>query len=222
VENEAMRRLAKTALTLGALALIAGPALAQRPGGFGGGMGGGAMLLTNKSVQEELKADSAQVEKLNALAAETRDKMQQKMQSLSQEERGGEKGQAARREVTDEMRKSLANILKADQVKRFDQVELQVRGAQAFGDAKVQEKLKLTQDQKDKVKSINDDAGAQRRELFQGFQNDREGTLKKMNDLNKATLSKVTAVLNDEQKSSWKELIGSPFDYKPEAPRPRN
>jgi Spy/CpxP family protein refolding chaperone len=219
-----MRTFTKTALTLGALALLASPALAQRPGGgFGGGMmGGGAMLLTNKSVQEELKVDSAQVEKLNALASETRTKMQEKMQGLSQEDRMGEKGQAARREVNDEMRKSLANILKADQVKRFDQVELQVRGPQAFADAKVQEKLKLTADQKQKIQAINEGATAQRRELFQGFQNDREGTLKKMTELNKETMTKAAAVLTDDQKATWKEMVGSPFDYKPSPPPQRN
>ncbi|HWE36984.1 MAG TPA: hypothetical protein VG406_10495 [Isosphaeraceae bacterium] len=218
-----MRRLTKTALTLGALALITSPALAQRPGGgFGGMMGGGAMLLTNKSVQEEIKADSAQVEKLNALAAETRTKMQEKTSGLSQEDRRGEKGQAARREVNDEMRKSLANILKPDQVKRFDQVELQVRGAQALADPKVQDKLKLTADQKAKLKDINDNAMAQRRELIPGFQNDREGTMKKMTELNKETMTKSAAVLNDDQKATWKDMIGSPFTYKPEPPPQRN
>lgn len=218
-----MRRLAKTALTLGALALVASPALAQRPGGgFGGMMGGGAMLLTNKSVQQELKLDSSQVEKVNALASETMTKMREKMQDIPQEERFGEKGQAARREVNDEMRKSLAKILKDDQLKRFEQIELQLRYAQAFADPKVQEKLKLTPDQKEKIKEINEGAMSRMQEIRQGGQGDREGTMKKMTELRKETMTKAAAVLTSEQKATWKEMVGSPFEYKPEPPRPRN
>lgn len=222
-----MRRHVKTALTLGALALIASPALAQRPGGgFGGGMmmGGGAMLLSNKSVQEELKADPSQVEKLNALATETMGKMRDKMQGLEPQDRMGEKGQAIRREVNDEMHKSLAKILKDDQVKRFDQVELQLRYAQAFSDPKVQEKLKLTADQKAKIRAANEEANAQRREIMQGgAQGDREAMMKKMTDLNKETMTKAAAVLNDDQKATWKEMVGAPFTgYRPEPPRRPN
>ena len=60
------------------------------------------------------------------------------------------------------------------------------------------------------------------RELRQGFQDDREGTMKKMAEHRKETLAKVVAKLNDEQQKTWKEMIGAPFELKIEPPRPRN
>ena len=63
-----MRTLSKTIVALGLVALMAGPALAQqgRGGGGGRGYGGGGglgMLLSNASVQQELKLDATQIEK---------------------------------------------------------------------------------------------------------------------------------------------------------------
>ena len=41
----------------------------------------------------------------------------------------------------------------------------------------------------------------------------------KIAELRKATLAKVEAKLTDEQKTTWKELLGAPFEIKFE-PRP--
>ena len=51
------------------------------------------------------------------------------------------------------------------------------------------------------------------------FQSDREAAMKKMAEVNKETLSKIEAKLNDEQQKTWKELLGAPFEIKYE-PRP--
>ena len=52
------------------------------------------------------------------------------------------------------------------------------------------------------------------REIGQGFQSDREGTMKKMAEHRKATLAKIEAKLTDEQKTTWKEMLGSHFEIK--------
>ena len=67
---DAMRTLSKTIVALGLVALMAGPALAQQGRGGGRGMGGGGigMLLSNASVQQELKLDATQIEKAKELS----------------------------------------------------------------------------------------------------------------------------------------------------------
>ncbi len=55
------------------------------------------------------------------------------------------------------------------------------------------------------------EAGAEMRTIFQENQDDREAAMKKIQELNKQTLSKVESKLNDEQQKTWKELLGSPF-----------
>ena len=75
-----MRTLSKTIVALGLVALMAGPALAQqgRGGGGGRGYGGGGgigMLLSNASVQQELKLDATQIEKAKELSTRAREKV---------------------------------------------------------------------------------------------------------------------------------------------------
>src|SRR5262245_7542784 len=135
-----MRNLWKVALALAVAALVASPALAQQPGGFFGGQS----LLTNKSVQEELKLTKAQKDKLAEVAKKTREKMQeafQKFQDLKPEERR-EKFQALMKEVTEETNKAAG--LTAEQKTRLEQIQLQQQGIGAFADAKVQKALKFT------------------------------------------------------------------------------
>ncbi len=111
-----MRNLCKVSLSLALVALLAAPALAQRPGGFGFG---GGNLLTNKSVQEELKITKEQKEKIDEANKAVREKMQkafQDFQDLKPEERR-EKFQALQKETTEMLNKA-ANLT-AEQKKRI-------------------------------------------------------------------------------------------------------
>jgi Spy/CpxP family protein refolding chaperone len=216
-----MRLFGKTVLAVGLVVLTAAPAWAQQGkgrGGFGlrGGAGGGAMLLNNKGVQKELKVTDEQASKLDTLATELRDKGRedfQKLRDLSPDER-----REKMREITQTqhaaLMKGLTEILKPDQIARFEQIQVQAAGPAAFEMPRVREKLKLTDDQKSKIREIEQDSAGAMREAFQGFQDDREGTMKKIAELRKQTSDKIHAVLTDEQKSTWKELTGAPFEVR--------
>ncbi|MEO6810236.1 MAG: Spy/CpxP family protein refolding chaperone [Isosphaeraceae bacterium] len=216
-----MRRFSKWVVTVGAIALMASPALAQRGGGrgfAGGGFGGGVMLLSNKSVQEALKLDDAQTEKVAKIAEETRGKMRdafQDSQNLSQDERR-EKMQS----ITEGVQKSLTDVLKPEQVKRFKQIELQQRGADALTAPAVQSKLNLTDDQKGKLKDIQEDARKQMEGLRGDSDGDRQAAMEKFRTIRKESQDKSFAVLTDEQKASWKELTGEPVEIQFERRRP--
>jgi Spy/CpxP family protein refolding chaperone len=215
-----MRTFGKLMLAFGALALMAAPAWAQGQGRGGFGMGGGAMLLTNKSVQKELKVTDEQAPKIEAFAAETRTKNQERFQGfqdLTPEER-----QSKMREAQAELHKGLDGILKPEQVKRFKQIEIQVAGANAYGQPHVQEALKLTDEQKTKIREINQETMEATRSAFQDAGDDRQAAMAKVTELRKEAGTKAAALLTEDQKKSWKDLAGEPFDYKPEPPRPRN
>jgi len=72
-----MRTMLRTLLGLGLVALLASPAVAQ---GRGFGRFGGSLtfLLTNESVQKELKLDDKQIEKAKELADKTGEEMRDK------------------------------------------------------------------------------------------------------------------------------------------------
>jgi len=207
-------------------ALMAVPAWAQqgRGGGRFGGGGGGAALLSNKGVQKELKVTDEQAEKLNAFARETTERQRgefQKFADLSQEERR-EKMQELARTRAAELMKGVGEILKPEQVKRFQEIQLQQAGTTAFAMPRVQEGLKLTEDQKSKIREIGEESMQAMRDAFQGGgQGDREAGRKKMAELRKQSTEKVLGVLTDDQKKKWKEMTGEPFEVTFE-PRPQN
>jgi Spy/CpxP family protein refolding chaperone len=217
-----MRAFGKMVLALGVVALMAAPARAQQGRGFGM-FGGGAALLTNKGVQKELKVTDEQASKLDTFAQEMRDKQREqfeKFRDIPKDERR-EKMQEMTRTMNAELLKGLGNILHPEQVKRFEQIQLQQAGPAAFMMPRAQEGLKLTDDQKSKVREINDELGQSMRGLAQDFQSDREGAMKKFAEMRKQAAEKALGVLTDEQKKTWKELTGEPFEVKFE-PRPAN
>ena len=217
-----MRTFGRLAFGLSLFVLAAAPALAQGQGrGFGGG--GGPMLLGNKGVQQEIKATDDQVSKLNTFAEELRGKQReafQGFQDLSQDERR-EKMTEFQKTMQADMSKGLAEILKPEQVKRFHQIQVQQAGSNAFTQAHVADKLKLTDEQKSKVRDINQEVMTSMGELREQFQNDREGAMKKATEIRKAASDKAMEVLTAEQKTTYKDLLGAPYEVKFE-PRPNN
>lgn len=210
-----MRLLSKSVMTFALAAFMATPVMAQqRRGGYGGfgGRAGLSMLLSNASVQDELKMDDAQKDK----AREFSEKMtaaREELQNLSQEERGKKF-----REMMDESnasaRKAASDMLKPEQVKRLHEIELQVAGANAFQEEHLQKKLNITDDQKSAISSILDSSMQETREIFQGAQDDRQGAMEKIRELRKKTLEDVKGKLTDEQKTQYTALLGSPFEVK--------
>ncbi len=233
-----MRRLLKTTMILTLALLLAGPALAQEPGkgrGGRGGRGGGGfgpgMLIQNPSVQQELKLTDEEKQKIANAVESINSKHQQERTALRdlQGDERREKGQELGKKVTEETNQALSGILTPEQSKRYKEITLQQEGPRAFSTEEVQKALKLTDDQKDKIKTINEDAAKDMRELFpQGGRRGAGGgggggavdqaafkeLQTKMAAMRKETLDKITSVLTDDQKKSWKDMTGQPFEVK--------
>jgi hypothetical protein len=204
-------------LLMFALAVVvatASPALAQRGGGRGPGFGGGRGpggnslgLLTQKSVQDELKMSDEQIKKATEQVEKQRESFAG-LRDLSREER-----QAKMQENAKANAAVLADILKEDQLKRFKQISLQQRGGQALADPEIAQALGLSTEQKDRIQAIQEASQNEMRELFQAgaADGDRQEMQKKTETLRAAVNDKSTAVLSAEQQTKWKELNGEPF-----------
>jgi hypothetical protein len=204
-----MHRHCKVIAAVGVAMLLAGPALAQF------GRGGGGSLATNASVQKELKMTDDQIEKAKAAVKDAFGKFK--------DDRPGKDATPEQRaefakKVGDATHKALADILKPEQIKRLRQIELQQRGP---SDADAQKELKLSDDQKTKIKEIADKSREEGREIFKNAQGNFEEARDKMTKLRKATQEKELAVLSDAQKKQWKDMTGEAFEVKFE-PRPKN
>jgi Spy/CpxP family protein refolding chaperone len=215
-----MRTFGIMALTLGAAVLIAAPVQAQGFRGRGMGGGGGYMLLSNKSVQQELKLEGDQAEKVSKIVTDIGAKFREKIQDIPQDERR-EKMPELMRASNEEAKSALKGELKPEQTTRLEQIIRQQQGVQAFADPTTAEKLKLTADQKAKIQEINQESGEKMREIFSSAGDDRAAAMEKMQTLRKESFKKAHAALTDDQKKSWKELTGEPFEVKFER-RPNN
>ena len=212
-----MRGVWKLTVTACLMLGLVSVALAQRGGmGFGGGLG---FLAMNPSAQKEIKVTDDQKDKLKDAMTKVREDHKDdfaKFRDLSQEEK-----QKLMKTFSDESDKALGKVLDDKQMNRLRQIGLQQQGAAAFGNPEVQKKLKLTDDQKEKIKTINEDFDKERGEIFQSMQGggDREEAMKKFATLRTETLDKVKTLLTDDQKKTWESMTGAPFEVKFEGRR---
>jgi hypothetical protein len=220
-----MGSVSKILLAAGIAVLLAGPSLAQGPRG-GNPLG---RMLDNKDLQKELKLTEDQVTKAKGAADDVFKKHADDFKDIDfRSPEGREKMGTMMREVGKETLKAMDSVLNADQMKRFRQIMLQqsinMQGPAVFNDPEVQKDLKLTDEQKDKIKTINSDLGEDRAELFKEAQSDpakgREA-FQKMPGLNKEAMDKANKVLTTSQKKTLEELKGEPFEIKFERPPPR-
>lgn len=224
-----MKRLLQTALVLGLVVGLTGVASAQgqqrqrgQGGGGGFGMGGGmsnSMLLGQKSVQEDLKLSEDQVKKVTEMGEKARSAFGS-FQGLSREEIAKKM-----EEMRTESEKAVGEILKPEQVKRLKEIGLQVRQRQGMGgvlnDKDVQSALSLSDDQKQQIKALEEDAQKFRREVMQagggggggggGFGRLSDEQRQKLTDFNKTQSEKFAKVLTDDQKAKLKQLAGAEF-----------
>jgi Spy/CpxP family protein refolding chaperone len=207
-----MRTLSIRLLAVAVVALVASPAFAQQGGG--GFQLGGVRLLQNKSVQEELKMTDEQKEAVKKVADEYGPKLREAFQNMDREKA---------QEIQQAQTKASLATLKPEQVKRFKQIDLQVSGLVALGREDVQKELKLTDEQKNKIKEISENLQKEMREIFQDAGQDREKrqeAQKKIATMRTEAFDKVKAALTDEQKATWKEMVGEKFEIKLEPGRP--
>jgi Spy/CpxP family protein refolding chaperone len=205
-----MRIVCRLVGATAAVALVVGLAVAQR-GGFGGG--GGGFLLANKSVQDELKLSQEQLDKIK----EHNEKQMEKFQALKElpKEERKEKRQALAKEMTAENEKFAKEILKPEQHKRFKQIEYQAAGLRAFEMPDVASALKLTDEQKEDIKKLQEDTDRDIREMLKegGKENFKEN-FKKAAGMRKDAMTKAVGLLKPEQKEEWKKLTGEPFEVR--------
>jgi hypothetical protein len=211
-----MRGLCKVSLGLGLAVLVASPAMAQRPGG--GGSGGIGALLLNKSVQEELKLDKDQLEKAKEALTKFREDNKDDLAKLRDRNLSQEDRAELMKKIGEATHKVVADVLKPEQMKRLKQIRVQTEGPNAFVDPETQKALNLTDKQKDDYKALIEDLRKQQREIFTNAGDDRQAAFKKMTELRKEKIDAAMKILTDDQKKTYKELTGAPFEMKFEPP----
>jgi hypothetical protein len=217
-----MNRFVTRSLALALFALVVVPVFAQPPfpgGGFG--VLGIAQLVTNKSVQEELKLTEDQIAKLKAASDGVRAKYKDQLDEVRKSKdftKMGEINKSMSEESTKVITKLGDEILKPEQMKRLKQIEIQVAGPRALAsNADVQKALMLSESQIGEIKAINDDAQKDIQEVRKGAGFDREKLMevqKKVAEINKDASEKSLKKLTPEQQKQWIDMTGPKFELK--------
>jgi hypothetical protein len=223
-----MKRFAIRVLPAVALLLVVGPLVGQQrqrqPGGFGGFGGGLTGLLTNKGVQEELKISDEQKSKLKSAVEDIGGKYKDDL-AAARKDKDREKSEKLLKAMGADVAKAAEGTLKPEQMKRLRQIEiwaaLQNGNLQMLTQERVNDKIKLTEKQKDAIKEASDKLGAERREIFQNAGGNFEEARKKVEEKTKAAVDKFMDTLSADQKSALKELAGEKFEVKFERRRPQ-
>lgn len=106
--------------------------------------------------------------------------------------------------------KALGDVLSPEQFARLKQIELQQKGTQAFTDPTVQTALKFTDDQKERITIILDDAAKDMKQMREGLGKggDFKEMFGKIAAARKETTEKVQSVLTADQKKQWTDMVG--------------
>ncbi len=224
-------RLALAASALGAL-IWTTSATAQAPG-RGGPRGGGfnrgdpVRLLSLPEVQKELELVDDQKTQLKTLGDELRQKMQKEfsgVRDIPQAQRAARFAelQAKLKPLNEEALKKVQEILMPNQWDRLNEISIQVRGAAALADEKIQKELGVSDDQKSKLKGIQDKAMADITALWQGL---RDANLdddarrakmaenrEKMQSLMKAASDDAMNVLSADQRDKFEKMKGAKIE----------
>ncbi|MBC8350782.1 MAG: hypothetical protein H8E66_02270 [Planctomycetes bacterium] len=207
--------LQRLLIAISVLASLATVVNAQLPGrgGVGGFFGGrGRLLVDLEEVRTELGIGEPQAELLDALQLD----LAEQRRAIREEDEGPRSAdETVRRLHFTHLLESLAAfdrrseslvtvVLEPQQASRLSELYRQRDGLRAFERPEVATKLKLTDEQKSRIKSL--------RETFvDGRQ--RGSTPEQRRELREKEQEALRDLLNEEQQTLWKELLGKPFDF---------
>jgi Spy/CpxP family protein refolding chaperone len=180
--------------------------------------GGPAGLLMMPEVQRELRLDSEQLDRLENLHRDMGTRAKETfsgIQNLPREER--EKRFFA---FGAEYNRRIAIILDDRQEERLKQLDYQRGGVRSLGRPDVAAELKLSSDQRDRIKSIFE---AEHGAMKAAVESIRSGTVmtppqreeigRKFREVRQQTDARLLQVLTERQERQWQSLQGPPFKF---------
>jgi hypothetical protein len=162
------------------------------------------VLLRQHSVQKELNISDLHGKKIHEFADQQWKKALE-IHKLPKIEQDAKYDVLAR-----ENEKFLSEILSPDQKKRLDQIGMQVAGLLWVGRPEVESALKLTSDQRMKLKELHKEAHKEAMAILKETkdENAKHEELKKHHEVNKMRLMEL---LTPQQKETWKAMVGPEF-----------
>jgi hypothetical protein len=113
--------------------------------------------------------------------------------------------------VESEVRKAIGAGLEKGQLKRFHQIELQFQGIRALQNTEVVAALRLTDEQKDRAKALNQELNSKLQDLLPTGRDQAEA-FQAQQKLRREAADRIPSILTPDQRKTWEELTGNPFE----------
>jgi hypothetical protein len=179
-------------------------------------LGGGSFLVFRDKVQEELKLSDKQKDKLletvRDYAQETKN-LFDKIADLKPKEPEKEL-RSHRQKSHEKLARLLKETLKAEQLKRLQQLELQQQGPFALDRPEIRKELQITDKQLEKVMGAIQEMQKNIEPLMKKVQSggNPEEIRPQVMKIRKDHEGRIGAILSDAQQKQWKKMLGKPFD----------
>ena len=208
--------------------LLVSPAVGQLPrlGGLESLLESGVdkpLLLANAGVKKEIKLTDKQDRQIRKIVKDVYDKYEPELRkSIGDQAKQRKLVIESTQETSERLNKTLPDILSPEQLKRLDQIQIQVNGIASFKRPDVQKKLDLTDEQKVEIRKIGDGLKHDIGEVFKDASTapllKMSGAIRKVKDLKNAATQKAVAKLTSAQKQTWQDMTGEKFEFKLELP----
>ncbi|MFT3883615.1 MAG: hypothetical protein QM703_28700 [Gemmatales bacterium] len=108
---------------------------------------------------------------------------------------------------------STASFISPEQQARLQQLSRQYRGYGVFADPSITERLRLDQEQRDRLTRYQQVYNTQLANYYRSLQTtpDPEGT--RFNTIRQEMFNQINSAFNENQRVIWKELIGDPYNF---------
>ena len=161
--------------------------------------------VLNQAVQKDLQVAKTQAAgilqlDLQAKRRDSRDDFDE-FKTMSRAER---KQEFERR--SQQTNESLTRILTSQQVKRLEQISVQLQRSRAFTSSEVVVKLGITNEQNAEIRNMRDEVRRSMRRYY------RSGDRQKASEGYRKLTDRILDVLSPEQREKWNGLRGKPFD----------
>jgi hypothetical protein len=169
-------------------------------------------LIANQRVQSELNIAKPQLRNVKDAFERVRQRFGPRVKEL-QKLPDLEKPRARpalMRELMAEVEDVLSEVMRPDQLRRFNQIRLQKEGFTAFLKESVRDELSLSEEQTSSLKVVIQEG---MKSLASAEHGNPGGRIQRIEDLEERTTQGVMDVLTEAQTAKWKDMLGNTFDF---------
>lgn len=168
-------------------------------------------------VQQQLKLKDTHVNQMNDSYKDFRNWYNQELSRLDSNLPPDEQARRRtdlRNEFHTKFRKTREELVSdAELLDRYDQLHWQFQGYGAFHDPRVRQRLQLTDEQRDRLLNYENEAMNEHRSLREQYNLDRGSVAVRVAAMQAQTRARINAVLNEQQRRRWIEMMGTPYDF---------